>query len=255
MWERKVEILTYAGVKHVAQGALNTFLPPHSLINGLPLTGHETQLWQELAFIDAPCCTACGFPFEFDVGEDALCGRCESKRPVYDRARSAIKYEDGSRKLVLDFKHGGRTDGLNFFAAQMQRAGREFLKNADMLVPVPLHKSRLRLRRFNQAALLARAISKNVGLPYETAALTRAKNTPSQGSQTYLGRKRNVTGAFTVPQSKRHIFRGKNVILIDDVQTTGSTLEACAKTLKRAGAARIDALTLMRVVRPEQMPT
>ena len=231
--------------------AVSAVLPNHSLLTGKPEHPGVVNLWENLEFIDAPRCDACGFPFEFDVGADALCARCESKRPVYDRARAAIKYSDVSRKLVLDFKHGGRTDGLKFFAAQMQRAGRDVLQNADLLMPVPLHKSRLRQRRFNQAALLARALSKSVGIPYDTDSLRRSKNTPSQGGQSYVGRKRNVAGAFEINVGSSKALTDLKIVLIDDVQTTGSTLEACARTLKKHGAKRVDALSLMRVVRPE----
>ena len=242
-----------------AQNAVSAFLPSHSLLTGKPELGESIELWQSLEFIDAPCCTACGFPFEFDmsalVGGEILCARCEGKRPIYDHARSAIRYSATSRKLVLDFKHGGRTDGLVFFASQMSRAGQDVLAGANVLIPVPLHKSRLRKRRFNQAALLARALSKQSGIPYETDTLLRAKNTPSQGSQSFLGRKRNVAGAFEVVGTKTQQVKDAHIVLIDDVQTTGSTLEACARALKKHGAARVDALTLMRVVRPETVPS
>ena len=216
------------------------------------------ELWQQLKFIDEPCCKACGFPFEFEpVGlnktVDALCLRCHAHAPAFDRARAAITYDETSRKLILDFKHGGRTDGLKFFTAQMHRAGKDILMDADMLIPVPLHKSRLRQRRFNQAALLARGISQLSGIPYNTEILMRKKNTPSQGGQTFLGRRRNVSGAFTMRQKLSTKITGKRIVLIDDVYTTGSTLSACARTLKRAGAAQVDALTLMRVVRPQEI--
>lgn len=234
-----------------AQNVIAAILPSHSLLTGKPERSGSVALWESLEFLDAPCCDACGFPFEFDFGAEVLCARCESKPPIYDKARSAIKYSDTSRKLVLDFKHGGRTDGLSFFAAQMQRAGRELLSNADVLMPVPLHRHRLRKRRFNQAALLARALSKQTSIPYDTNLLLRAKDTPSQGGQSYLGRKRNVAGAFDISSSKPNFLAGTHVVLIDDVQTTGSTLEACARALKKNGATRVDALTLMRVVRPE----
>ena len=237
---------------------LDTVLPPHSLITGQILANSEenadTELWQHLKFIDDPCCTACGFPFEFEQGQEALCIRCHAHTPGFDHARAAITYDDSSRKLILDFKHGGRTDGVKFFAAQMLRAGRQMLENADMLIPVPLHQARLRQRRFNQAALLARAISQLNDIPYQTEILKRTKNTPSQGGQTFSGRRRNVSGAFGVNPEQKDLVKGKHVVLIDDVYTTGSTLSACAKTLKRVGAARVDALTFMRVVRPQEIP-
>ncbi len=236
---------------------LDMVLPPHSLITGKVLLkgDHEadTELWQSLKFIDAPCCDACGFPFEFEQGEAALCLRCHAYAPAFDRARSAITYDEVSRKLILDFKHGGRTDGLKFFAAQMVRAGRDILEGADFLIPVPLHRARLRMRRFNQAALLARAIAQQIDIPYQTEILVRGKNTPTQGGQSFLGRRRNVSGAFNVRAGRQANIKDRHVVLIDDVYTTGATLTACAKTMKRAGAARVDALTLMRVVRPQEV--
>ncbi len=236
---------------------LDTVLPPHSLITGKVLSSSDndadTELWQHLKFIDDPCCTACGFPFEFEQGEEALCMRCHAHKPDFDHARAAITYDDNSRKLILDFKHGGRTDGVKFFAAQMLRSGGQILEGADMLIPVPLHQKRLRQRRFNQAALLARSISGLNGIPYQTELLRRTKNTPSQGGQTFSGRRRNVSGAFSVSPEHGDLLKGKHVVLIDDVFTTGSTLSACAKTLKRAGAIRVDALTFMRVVRPQEI--
>jgi len=237
---------------------LDTILPPHSLITGKVITridgDADTELWQYLKFIDDPCCTVCGFPFEFEQGDNAQCMRCQAHTPNFDHARAAITYDDNSRKLILDFKHGGRTDGVKFFAAQMLRAGQKILAGADMLIPVPLHPMRLRSRRFNQATLLARALSQLNDIPYQTEILTRRKNTPSQAGQTFLGRKRNVSGAFGVRPQQADLIKGKHIVLIDDVYTTGSTISACAKTLKRAGAGRVDALTFMRVVRPQEIP-
>lgn len=252
-----------SSVIYAVENIRDTVLPPHSLITGQVLTKEDqqadTELWQHLKFIDDPCCDACGFPFEFEPiglskGNDALCLRCLAHKPAFDRARSAITYDDQSRKLILDFKHGGRTDGLKFFAAQMHRAGKELFRDANILIPVPLHKSRLRKRRFNQAALLARALSQLSGIPYQTESFLRKKNTPSQGGQTFLGRRRNVSGAFIIPQKYKAQIKDMHIILIDDVYTTGSTLTACARTLKRAGAAQVDALTFMRVVRPQEIP-
>ena len=240
--------------KSIMTGVLDTILPPHSLITGKPRTEEESRLWQALRFIDAPQCEACGFPFEFDPGKGILCARCHANLPRYDRARSAITYSDQSRKLVLDFKYGGRMDGLSFFAAQMQRVGRKLLEDADFLVPVPLHRSRLRQRRFNQATLLARKLSQQNRLPIRTDILIRHKNTPSQGGQSFTGRRRNVAAAFSVHMSRAADIPGTNILLIDDVHTTGATLDSCAKPLKRAGATRVDALTLMRVIRPLTVP-
>ncbi len=233
-------------------------LPPHSLISGQPLihTSPEadTLLWKSLKFLDDPCCTACGYPFEYDQGVASLCPRCHAWPPAFDKARAAIVYEEASRKIILDFKHGGRTDGLKFFAHQLHRVGHDLLPKADLLIPVPLHKKRLRQRRFNQSALLARALSKASARPYATNILLRARNTPPQGAFTASGRRRNVAGAFHIRKQAGPEISGKTVILIDDVFTTGATLSACAKTLKNAGAKYVYALALMRVVRPLEIP-
>ncbi len=243
-------------LKPVLAQALDVILPPHSLMTGEPVHGSEGgEGWQRLTFLDDPCCAACGYPFEFDQGSGALCGRCHVRLPRYDRGRSAIIYDEHSRKLVLDFKHGGRTDGLHFFAKQMQRSGADLLMSADLIVPVPLHNARLRKRKFNQSALLARRLSQISGVPYETEVLQRVKNTPSQGGQSFVGRRKNMGGAFGVlPKAKPQIL-GVNFLIIDDVLTSGATLEACASTLKRAGAGQVDILTLMRVVRPVSVAT
>lgn len=245
-------------IKKVASyfnAAVDAVLPPHSLITGRPLEPTETEAWTHLKFLDAPCCDLCGYPFDYDQGTGALCGACHARRPRYDKGRSAIAYTEQSRRLVLDFKHGGRTDGLAFFITQMQRAGGDVLARADVMIPVPLHRARLRRRRFNQAALLARGLSKTNAIPYTANALLRRKNTPSQGTQSFLGRRRNVTGAFYVPEKFKLEISGANLLLIDDVLTSGATVEACASVLKRAGAAQVDVLTLMRVVRPATIAT
>ncbi len=248
------------GIIDVVYGrVLDMVLPPHSLMNGMPLKnyhdGCDAQDWQNIKFLDAPCCDICGFPFEFDQGVGALCGRCTARRPPYAHGRSAIAYDEFSKKLVLDFKHGGRTDGLNFFAVQMVRAGRDLFTQTDFIIPVPLHKARLRQRRFNQSALLAHKISQLSGLPYDSNILMRKKNSPSQGTQTFVQRRRNVAGAFCMRTKNKNALVGAKILLVDDVLTSGATLEACTKVLMRAGAKRVNILTLMRVVRATEIPT
>lgn len=241
------------GFKHVSSLCVDFIWPPHSLLSGKPVCAEDLGLWNDIVFLDTPACARCGFPFEFNPGTETLCGACSASPPKFDRARAAIAYDETSRKMVLDFKHGGYTDGLDFFATQLGRVGRDILESADFLIPVPLHPKRLRQRRFNQSALLARALSRQCGLPYLTQGLKRIKNTPSQGAFTGLGRARNVRGAFQINPAKTALIKGAHMVLIDDVYTTGATLNACARTLRKAGAAQIDVLTLMRVVRPSTM--
>lgn len=225
-----------------------------SLINMVLPPTDDTDLFSDLSFIDDPCCASCGFPFDHEVtglsAFDLTCGACLARRPAYATARSALRYDDASRPLILGFKHGGHTDRLKSFAAQMHRAGRVALSHADLLIPVPLHSTRLIKRRFNQSALLARALSERSGVPMDADLLLRVKATPTQGGLSAAGRRRNVQGAFRVTFPDR--IKGKRLVLIDDVMTTGATLESCTRTLKRAGASRVDAVCLARVVKPRQ---
>ncbi|GHB00581.1 phosphoribosyltransferase [Algimonas arctica] len=225
---------------------VDTVLPPTD----------DTDIFDTLTFLDDPCCASCGYPFDHQMSGisafDLQCARCLARRPAYATARAALQYDAASRKLVLAFKHGGHTDRLHTFAAQMHRAGRTALAHADYIMPVPLHRTRLMKRRFNQSALLARALSTRCGVPMDAHSLLRAKRTPSQGGLSAKGRYRNVQGAFIVQNPEQII--GKRLVLIDDVMTTGATLGACARTLKRAGAARVDAICLARVVKPLATP-
>ncbi len=245
----------------LSRGAIDVILPRQPLFRpgrydaGLvPDRGEDASgaSWADVSFLDEPCCYRCGFPFAFDEGPKTLCGRCTARPLTLHQIRAAFAYDAASRGLVLRFKHGGETEGLSMFAGQMQRAGRNLLSAADLLVPVPLHASRLIKRRYNQSALLAAALSARCGVPLETNGLLRRRKTESQGGKTSAGRRRNVQGAFDV--SQKVDFGARHIILIDDVMTTGATLEACARCLKRAGARKVDGLVLARVVKPAVIP-
>lgn len=208
------------------------------------------QAWASLTFLAPPWCAICGFPFACDHGPGSMCGPCAARPPRFARARAPLAYDDASRPLVLDLKHGGRTDALETFAGWMAQAGGEVLAEVDALVPVPLHPARLRARRFNQSALLANALGARAGIRVDCDLLMRRRKTPSQAGLTARGRARNVAGAFALRPGAQERLAGLRIALIDDVYTTGATLSACARPLLRGGAQRVDALALARVVRP-----
>jgi ComF family protein len=239
-------------IKAAGETVIDALLPPHDLL-ALETDPIAKRMWADVTFLDAPWCEACGLPFEYAVPGGSLCARCAVKRPVCDHARAPMVYDEGSRALVLSFKHGGRTEGLASFAAQMRRAGRDVLAGADCLIPVPLHPTRLIKRRYNQAALLARALAKITSAEFAPDILFRTKRTQSQGGFNARARIANVRGAFSVKQAGR--IKGAHLVLIDDVYTTGATLEACARSLKRAGAAQVDGICLARVAKAATLPT
>jgi ComF family protein len=233
--------------------AADLIWPPRSLLTDRIVSrpgAIEPELWSQLAFLSAPCCFRCGFPFELDAGEEAVCAACAAEAPAYHRARAALAYDDHSRRLVLDLKRGGRRDGLPVFAAWMSQAGASLIAEADFIAPAPLHWMRLASRRFNQAAWLAQALGALTGKRVLYGALNRVKRRRSQAGLDAGQRRRNVAGAFRASSGSAKLIAGKSILLVDDVFTTGATMEACARVLKRAGAARVDVVTLARVVRP-----
>jgi len=239
--------------RRAANAALGLLLPPRCLVCGGVVEGAGAvcaDCWPGINFLSAPHCNACGYPFEFDSGADALCAACAAMRPSWGRARAVIAYDEASRSPVLAFKHGDRIDAAPAFGSWLARAGAELLDNADMLVPVPLHRSRLLSRRYNQAALLAQATGRACGTAVSPDLLVRTRRTPSQGRLSASARRRNVAGAFAVRDGRSESIQGRNLVLVDDVLTTGATAEACTGALLRAGAANVDVLTLARVVRP-----
>jgi ComF family protein len=206
----------------------------------------EPALWGELKFLSDPLCSCCGFPLPDDAGPNAVCGACAGRKPAYDCARAALVYEDHARRLILDLKRGGRRDGLPVFARWMSAAAGETLQRADFIAPAPMHWTRLAVRSFNQAAWLAQSLAASTGKPWKPGALTRVKRRKSQAGLSASERRRNIGGA--IKASGR--FEGKTILVVDDVFTTGATLEACARALRKAGAAEVHGLTLARVVRP-----
>lgn len=206
-----------------------------------------------LRFIGVPICDCCGFPFDlaYSAREGGQCGSCLRKAPPYSTARAALVYDDASRDLILRFKHADQIDMVHCFVPWLMRAGQAQIETADVIVPVPLHFSRLLRRRYNQAALIAAALSKAAGKAYMPDGLLRQRATPTQGRLNYKERKKNVRQAFVVNPKQAASLAGKKVLLVDDVYTTGATVKECTRALLAAGVAEVSVLAVARVVRPQ----
>jgi len=210
--------------------------------------------WSKLSFIAPPYCQRLGIPFAFDSGAGLLSMEAIADPPAYNRARAAVRYDDVARKLVHALKYGDRLDLAPTMGRWMARAGGELLADADALVPVPLHWRRQWARRFNQSALLAQIIARTNGRVVAHGALKRVKATPQQVGLDKSERAHNVQGAFRVPAAGRAEVAGRKLLLIDDVLTSGATIDACTQALLRAGAASVDVLVFARVVAGSRTP-
>lgn len=229
----------------------DTLFPGRCLACGIEIDAQGRlcgSCWRDVTFIDGPACARCGLPFDVDMGDAALCAGCMARPPAYDTARAVCRYDVGSRRLILSFKHGDRLDAAGPLARWMVRSVAPVLPDLDVVAPVPLHRWRLWRRRYNQAAEMARAIGSETGLAYAGDLLERVRATPSQGGLTRAERDRNVRAAFRVKPVWRDGLRGCRVLLVDDVLTTGATVNACARMLRRAGAAAVHVVTVARVV-------
>lgn len=209
--------------------------------------------WQSLDFMGRPSCSVCAEPLELAFHADARCGACLADPPPFDQLRAAVAYGPIARALALKLKYGRRPGIAVTMARQMRRAAGGALKGA-LIAPVPLHRGRMWRRGYNQAALIAQAVAREHG---DRDGLTldlirRPRSTPSLRGLGRLARARAVQGAFALNPAEKLRVKGREVVLIDDVFTSGATAGACARVLKRAGAARVTILCWARVVRDEQ---
>lgn len=242
---------------------IDFILPPRCIVTGeiVDYPGHlSAEGWKGINFIASPQCVRCGYPFDFidecssfSTSSMSVCGVCTKHPPIYNQARSALVYDEYSRDIILGFKHGDQTQNIPAFMPWLMQAGADFIEQADFLVPVPLHPFRLIRRRFNQSALMAQSLSHYSKIPCLLNGLERVRATPTQGYLGVKARQRNVKNAFIVPQTIIPQIKGKRVVLIDDVYTTGATVHECAKALLKNGVGTVDILTLARVVKPQKV--
>jgi len=223
-------------------------LPPRCPACGIPVAEDHrfcVDCWSSLRFLGPPWCAQCHLPFGFDRGEGAVCAPCAATPPRHAGVRAAVAYGDVAGALAVRLKHGGRIALAGTMARAMLRLVPD---DADLLVPVPLHRGRLWRRGFNQAGLIAEAVGRLAGLPREHLALRRDRATPLLRGLGRRARARAVTGVFRIDPARRDRVRGRAVLLIDDVYTTGATTAACTRALRAAGARSVTILCWARVL-------
>src|ERR1700742_4484009 len=241
---------------HASRLALDIALPTLCVACRGSVSGEGVcaKCWAKLSFISPPYCPRLGIPFVYDPGPELLSMEAIANPPAYARARAAVRYDDVARTLVHALKYQDRTDLAPAMGRWMARAGRELLEGADALVPVPLHWRRSFRRRYNQSGALARVVERQTGVRLVSEALRRVRSTAQQVGLSRSQRASNVQGAFKVAADRQADIAGRRVILIDDVLTSGATVDACARALLRAKAASVDVLVFARVVDGQRTP-
>lgn len=228
----------------------DVIVPPVCVSCRSALADHHAlcaRCWSDIAFIRAPVCDRLGIPLPFDAGGPSISAAALANPPDFDRARAATHFAGTARHLLHVFKYADRLDVHVLLGIWLQSSGRELLSDAHLIVPVPMNRRRLFWRAFNQAAVLAHELAGRTGLPVSTSVLRRRRATRPQIRLSRAQRLENMQGAFAVPKRRKAQIEGHNILLIDDVITTGATVNACARVLKRAGAARVDVLAVAMV--------
>jgi len=239
-----------SALRRAAAAIADVLVPPLCLSCHGRLSTHDAlcpSCWSGIDFIRAPLCDRLGLPMPYDTGGRMVSAAAAADPPAYDRARAVARFEGVMRTLMHDLKFHDRHDARRLFGRWLAGAGAELLADADALIPIPLTRARLLSRRFNQSAILAHEVARRTGIKAEPLALLRVRASKSQVGLSREQRRQNVAGAFAVAAGREAAIAGAKLVLVDDVITTGATAGACARVLKRAGAARVDVLALALV--------
>lgn len=243
-------------MKPLLRWILDSVLPPSCLLCAEPVEADGQfclSCFNRINFITPPFCTCCGVPFSFvQPGEGGqYCTQCLDSPPAFHAARAALRYDKAARQVILPLKYSDKTETILGLARLIQRAGSDIFSTATVLMPVPLYPARLRQRRYNQAALLAKALARLTGLPVQLDTLRRSRATKALEGLSAKARHEELTDAFSLRPGAT--VQGQHVVLVDDVMTTGATAHYCAVALRGAGAARVDVVTIARVEDPRQL--
>jgi len=233
-----------------AFNAIQNFIFPHTCLickkHLHALSGLCHSCATDLRYIQNNYCQICGYPFELNIGHEISCGQCLKKAPTYEKARAIFYYDTLIKNLILKLKHGDMHYVVPFLSQQMHIYIQKYALEADYIIPVPAHFRRLWFRMYNQTSLLAHEIKKNNHFPVLMQGLKRVKHT-TQKNASREKRSEHLKSAFICPPNIQKIIANKRILLIDDVMTSGATVNACAETLMRAGANKVQILTLARV--------
>lgn len=238
-------------VRHLTRIAVDYALPPRCPGCGVIVEDDHRfclSCWQGMTFLGSPCCDRCGIPFPFDMGPNAQCGACLADPPEIDRARAVLAYGDVARTVALKLKYGRRIGLARLIAAQMVRHVPDADRGNMLIVPVPLHRWRLWWRGFNQSAVIADHLARMTGVAVDKELLIRTRRTPPLRGMGPKARRKVVRGAFRLSDTDPKPLKGRNVILIDDIHTSGATADACAAALRKGGALSVTLLCWARVL-------
>lgn len=234
---------------------VDLFFPPRCPLCGAPLAqqgGLCAACWSAMAIPAEPACMRCQRPFGDGVPEGSVCAPCLADPPAHDGIAAATLYNEAARHLILAFKRGGRVALAPFLgrliASRLASPALPQVGPGWLVIPVPLHRWRLWARGFNQSALLGTVIADERGATAMVDGLLRRKRTPVLGGLGARARERALSGAIAVNPKRAEALRGADVVLVDDVLTSGATTRACVRALKRAGARHVVVACFSRVL-------